>query len=71
MSTSPYLGDSRKITELGNVLNASKLPHGYTGEIPYAPLDAHQGNIEQTDTMGLPLPLGNAPLDPPGIVNGA
>ena len=53
------------------MLNTPKLPHGHTGEISCAPLDAHQGNTEQADTIGLPLPPGNTLLDPLGPVGGA
>ena len=53
------------------MLNTPKLSHGHTQEIPHAPPNAHQGNTEQTDTMGLSLPSSNTPLDPPGLVSGA
>jgi len=53
------------------MLNTPKLPHGHTGEIPYAPVNAHQGNTEQVDKMGLPLLPGNTPLDPLGPINRA
>ena len=63
-------GDSRKITELGDVLNTPKQSHGHAREISRASLDAHQGDTEQTNTMGLSLPSNDTPLDPPGPING-
>ena len=51
--------------------NALKLLHGHTRDIPCAPPNAHQGNIEQVDTIGLPLPSGNTPFDHLGPVSGA
>ena len=65
------IADNKKITKSGDILNTPKLSHGHAWEIPYAPPDAHQGNTEQTDTMGLSLPSSNTPLDPLGPVNGA
>ena len=64
-------GDGRKIIKPGDVLDVPKLRHGHTGEIPYAPLDAHQGNTVSADIMGLPLPPGNTPLNLLGPVSRA
>ena len=70
MSTQPILiGDSRKITELGDMLNTPKLSHGHAREISRASLDAHQGDTEQIDSMGLSLPSSDAPLNPSGPVS--
>lgn len=65
------IDDSRKITELGDMLNTPKLLHDYAWEIPRAPSDAYQGNTKQTDTICLSLPSNNTLLDLLGPVSGA
>lgn len=52
------------------MLYTPKLSHSHAREVSRAPLDAHEGNTEQTNTTGLSLPSNNTPLGPLSPING-